>query len=159
MATTTSFVISGVSLLTPFRHYEFTRINIKIQFPSRRPFVQNDDLAQLVGVFVQSRAGGSSARLKSEEAAVRPLGLSPLLERAGSNRMGVPAQPHRENGLGLVAQLLLERAANIAHDRFLVSANSSLRQLRDLARELKGAREDLRSRHDVGARKVPIASR
>src|SRR5208283_3410645 len=89
-----------------------------------------------------------AARLKSE-AAVRPLGLSPVLERAGSDRMGVPAEPHGENGLGLVAELLLERAADIAHDRFLVSANSSLRQLRDLARELKGAGENLLSRHDL----------
>ena len=97
---------------------------------------------------LSSFSARGAARMKSE-AAVRPLGLSPLLERAGSDRMGVPAQPHGENGLGLVAELLLERAADIAHDRFLVSANSSLRQLRDLARELKGAGENLLSRHDL----------
>jgi hypothetical protein len=65
---------------------------------------------------LSSFSARGAAPLKSE-AAVRPLGLSPLLERAGSDRMGVPAQPHGENGLGLVAELLLERAADIAAKR------------------------------------------
>jgi len=80
---------------------------------------------------------------------VRPDRPLAALEGARADRVQVAAHEHRHRHLGLQAQPLLERAADMAHDRLLVGADRALRQLGDLVRELQRALERLAARDDL----------